>query len=192
MAPASPRIPPVVQHRPRREPPTDPSDCGPSTALPSPHVHTQRRGEHQHVCGHYSNPGPRPPNPFCRLVADTSLAAVYGIDMSAKDGELYRMVDTMRGFVDPLLLPGGYLLEMFPSLQHLPSWLPGMHIKHIVEEGRELVRSTFHRLDRMWTVANVSSSYRGSAYCLVLTTPRGVLRSDSGWTSKRAAQGKPW
>ncbi|KAM5542455.1 hypothetical protein V8D89_003914 [Ganoderma adspersum] len=102
------------------------------------------------------------------LVADTSLAAVYGIDMSAKDGELYRMVDTMRGFVDPLLLPGGCLLEMFPSLQHLPPWLPGMHIMHIVEEGRNMVRSTFDRLDLMWAVANQEGRAREAMVTRIL------------------------
>lgn len=103
-------------------------------------------------------------NPFHRLVADTMLATIYGIDTATNDGELYRMVDTMGRVVGPLLLPGAYILEMLPSLQHVPSWMPGMRIKRIIEEGRRFLRFTLDRLDLMWAEARVRSLHCGFAY----------------------------
>ena len=88
------------------------------------------------------------------------MPAVYGIDSSTDEraGELSGMIETLRHYADPLLLPGGYFLEMFPFLRYLPSWVPGLQIMKTVEEGRHAARSTFDKLDDMSTAANVSGS----------------------------------
>ena len=94
-----------------------------------------------------------------RLVSDTSLASVYGIEAEVDDPEceMAKITEALRHFSEPLLLPGGYILEILPFLRHIPSWLPGMHIKRTVEQGRRAVRSGFDKLDGMFTVATVSS-----------------------------------
>ncbi len=105
--------------------------------------------------------------PFARLVADTSMATVYGIDIATEDldGSLSKVIETLRQFAEPLLLPGGYLLEMFPFLQHLPSWIPGLKINKTLDTGRRAMRSILDRLDVMSTVATVSSSHYGFNHC---------------------------
>ena len=87
------------------------------------------------------------------------MPAVYGIDSStdARAGELAGMVETLRQHADPLLLPGAYVLEVFPFLRHLPRWVPGMGIRRTVEEGRRAMRRTPDKLDVMSTAANVSA-----------------------------------
>ncbi|PIL37686.1 cytochrome P450 [Ganoderma sinense ZZ0214-1] len=90
------------------------------------------------------------------LVTDSAMASVYGIDAASDDPEceMAKMIETLREFVEPLLLPGGYALEIFPFLRHLPSWLPGMHMKRTVEDGRRVVQGALDKLDSLSTAAN--------------------------------------
>ncbi|KAM5542456.1 hypothetical protein V8D89_003915 [Ganoderma adspersum] len=91
-----------------------------------------------------------------KLVADSAMASVYGIDAAVDDPEceMSKILEALRDFTEPLLLPGGYILEVFPFLRHLPSWLPGMHVKRTVEKGRRVVRAGLEKLDAMSTAAN--------------------------------------
>ena len=99
------------------------------------------------------------------------MASVYGIDAAVDDPkcEMSRILEALRDFAEPLLLPGGYILEVFPFLQHLPSWLPGMHFKRAVEKGRGVVRAGLEKLDAMSTAANVSASPYARNYFILLT-----------------------
>ena len=99
------------------------------------------------------------------------MASVYGIDAAVDDPEceMTKITEALRDFAEPLLLPGGYILEIFPFLQHLPSWLPGMHIKRTVEKGRGVVRAGLEKLDAISTVANVSVSSYPCDCCMLCT-----------------------
>ena len=100
------------------------------------------------------------------------MASVYGIDAAVDDPkcEMSRILEALRDFAEPLLLPGGYILEVFPFLQHLPSWLPGMHFKRTVEKGRGVVRAGLEKLDSMSTAANVSALSYACNCCVLLTS----------------------
>nr|VWP01592.1 Uncharacterized protein [Ganoderma boninense] len=91
------------------------------------------------------------------LVADTAMKLVYGIDAAVDDPEceMAKAIEALRAFVETLLLPSGHLImDIFPFLRHLPSWLPGMHVKRVVETGRRAVQGALDKLDNMSTAAN--------------------------------------
>ena len=90
---------------------------------------------------------------------------VYGIDAAVDDPEceMAKAIEALRAFVETLLLPSGHLImDIFPFLRHLPSWLPGMHVKRVVETGRRAVQGALDKLDNMSTAANVSLLLRFS------------------------------
>ncbi len=74
-----------------------------------------------------------------------AMRTVYGIvtDTLHGDVELYEAVERLSGFVDLVVLPPGHLMEAFPVLRHLPSWIPGMGTKRTALEGRHLFHPTF-------------------------------------------------
>ena len=53
----------------------------------------------------------------CRLVTDSAMASVYGIDAAVDDPEceMTKITEALRDFAEPLLLPGGYILEIIHS-----------------------------------------------------------------------------
>ena len=108
----------------------------------------------------------------CRLVTDSAMASVYGIDAAVDDPEceMTKITEALRNFAEPLLLPGGYILEIIPFLQHLPSWVPGMQIKRTVENGRAVVRAGLEKLDAISTAANVSALSYACNCCVLFTS----------------------
>ncbi|KAM5545117.1 hypothetical protein V8D89_001228 [Ganoderma adspersum] len=84
-----------------------------------------------------------------RLVSDTALRTVYGIDMhsSRNNTELYGLVERLSRLADLVVLPQSYILELFPSLRYVPSWFPGMGIKRAALEGRRIFHATLEALD---------------------------------------------
>ena len=82
------------------------------------------------------------------------MRTVYGIDMDAQrsDTQLYAAVDQLSRSADQVR-PPSHLMEVFPALRHLPSWLPGMGIKRMALEGRRVLRDALQALDNRFTAA---------------------------------------
>ena len=56
--------------------------------------------------------------------------------MQEESGEYFKMVERITDVAEDIAVPGRYAVEAFPSLQFLPSWLPGMHFKRYAESAR--------------------------------------------------------
>ncbi|KZT23374.1 cytochrome P450 [Neolentinus lepideus HHB14362 ss-1] len=60
---------------------------------------------------------------------DSIMATVYNYDVTSKDDHYVVIAEHALGFLAKCLLPGAFLVNYLPFLQHLPDWLPGMGFK---------------------------------------------------------------
>ncbi|KAI0642510.1 CyP450 monooxygenase [Trametes meyenii] len=74
------------------------------------------------------------------LFASTILPIAYGVDVNSSDDELVVVAERGLEAFSRLLVPGKYLVELFPTLRYLPKWAPGARFKHDAEEVRQIVR----------------------------------------------------
>ena len=61
---------------------------------------------------------------------------IYGIELQEESDEYFKMVERITDVAEDIAVPGRYAVEAFPSLQFLPSWLPGMHFKQYAENAK--------------------------------------------------------
>ncbi|EIW55506.1 CyP450 monooxygenase [Trametes versicolor FP-101664 SS1] len=81
------------------------------------------------------------------LFAATIMRVAYGIEVAEENDEYVTMAEEGLAAFSSLLVPGKYLVELFPILRFLPRWLPGVRFKRDAAEARVVV----HRLrDTPW------------------------------------------
>ncbi|KZT21351.1 CyP450 monooxygenase [Neolentinus lepideus HHB14362 ss-1] len=62
---------------------------------------------------------------------DSTMATVYNYEVASKDDRYVFIAEHALGFLAKCLLPGAFLVNYLPFLQHLPDWLPGMAFKRL-------------------------------------------------------------
>lgn len=61
---------------------------------------------------------------YCRSAASATLCAIYGWDpIEPEDDPLVERVNALTHRVVRAALPGAYLVEVFPIMKYLPSWM---------------------------------------------------------------------
>lgn len=81
------------------------------------------------------------------MFAATIMRIAYGIEVAEENDEYVAMAEEGLAAFSSLLVPGKYLVELFPALRLLPRWLPGVRFKRDAAEARVVV----HRLrDTPW------------------------------------------
>ncbi|TFK27923.1 cytochrome P450 [Coprinopsis marcescibilis] len=70
----------------------------------------------------------------------TSLVArlMYGIDIT-KDTTYTHLIDSIVASFEQAATPGRFLVDIFPSLQYIPAWMPGAYFRRFGEGARELL-----------------------------------------------------
>ncbi|TBU37472.1 cytochrome P450 [Dichomitus squalens] len=103
-------------------------------------------------------------------IAETSMRVSYGIELKddGSDREYYEMVERVRRIAEPLLHPGAYIMQAFPFLLHLPSWLPGLHIKRNAMEQRRDIDAITDKLYTVAATADENGSLRDSMVARIL------------------------
>ncbi|KAI0793615.1 CyP450 monooxygenase [Fomes fomentarius] len=80
-------------------------------------------------------------------LAATSLRVAYGLELSNGNEKYLRMLRTLNEIGVEFMVPGKFLVEAIPALQHLPTWFPGADFKRqaigVVPRVRQLVRGVF-------------------------------------------------
>ncbi|EJD40438.1 cytochrome P450 [Auricularia subglabra TFB-10046 SS5] len=90
-----------------------------------------------------------------RLTSSIILKLVYGYSVTADDDPLVKQAENVLRIFHTIAAPG-WMVDMFPILLHLPSWLPGMGFKRQAAEWRKLVEaSRRNALD--WTKGQIAS-----------------------------------
>ncbi|KAF5325127.1 hypothetical protein D9619_010038 [Psilocybe cf. subviscida] len=72
------------------------------------------------------------------VTAATIMSITYGYDIKAKADPFVHLVDSAAAVLAKAFLPGAAIVNVFPILRFLPSWLPGTGFKRDIVEGREL------------------------------------------------------
>ncbi|KAJ8457352.1 hypothetical protein ONZ51_g11586 [Trametes cubensis] len=74
------------------------------------------------------------------LFAATIVRITYGFDVREKDDDYVQMAEKGIAAFSSLLVPGKYLVELFPALRHLPAWFPGCRFKREASDARAVVQ----------------------------------------------------
>lgn len=53
------------------------------------------------------------------------MGTIYGINIHERGDKYCQLLERMAEVAETILLPGNFLVEAFPVLRYLPSWLPG-------------------------------------------------------------------
>ncbi|KAF6756890.1 cytochrome P450 [Ephemerocybe angulata] len=70
------------------------------------------------------------------MVGSLAISLAYGIPTRGRDDPLIQFVDSVARMLTRLLTPGGNVVDLFPLLKYLPSWLPGAGFKRYAESVR--------------------------------------------------------
>ncbi|KJA16391.1 hypothetical protein HYPSUDRAFT_193237 [Hypholoma sublateritium FD-334 SS-4] len=66
------------------------------------------------------------------------LATMYGYNVQAANDPCVAAADEGVHLAGPLCMPGGTLLNVFPALRHIPTWVPGTGSMRTVKRARAL------------------------------------------------------
>ncbi|EIW53210.1 cytochrome P450 [Trametes versicolor FP-101664 SS1] len=83
------------------------------------------------------------PNAVSRHMSFAFVASVlsiaYGIKTSRDDNHYSNMLQQTSELIETAVVPGKYLVELFPAMQHLPAWFPGTGFKKDASAALEKV-----------------------------------------------------
>ncbi|KAI0336742.1 CyP450 monooxygenase [Cubamyces sp. BRFM 1775] len=81
------------------------------------------------------------------LFAATIMQIAYGINIADEEEDYVTIAEEALSAFSNLLVPGKYLVELFPSLRKIPAWFPGAQFKRDTAKGKLAV----HRIrDTPW------------------------------------------
>ncbi|KXN93171.1 O-methylsterigmatocystin oxidoreductase [Leucoagaricus sp. SymC.cos] len=84
--------------------------------------------------------------PFCsspkltlrRMITGTAISITYGIEVKPKDDPFVKLaVEVTRSLID-VMVPGKFLVDSLPYLEHIPDWTPGASFKRETKEFKKL------------------------------------------------------
>ena len=86
------------------------------------------------------------------------MRVTYGIELSGGEGdrEYFDMAQRVATIAEPLLHASAQVIQVFPFLSRLPSWLPGLRINREVAEKRREIEAVNATLYKVATTATVS------------------------------------
>ena len=78
---------------------------------------------------------------FTRTIGTTIIRVAYGLDASGEGAAHVYLAERAMNCFNTVFQPGRYLVQMFPSLRHVPAWMPGAHWKREFEAWHPTVRA---------------------------------------------------
>ncbi|KAI0634877.1 CyP450 monooxygenase [Trametes polyzona] len=93
------------------------------------------------------------------LFAATIMHIAYGIDVAEEHDEYVTIVEKGLAAFSNSLVPGKYIIELFPILRYLPGWLPGVRFKRELAQAKTLA----HRLRNLPWKRTLDAIRKGSA-----------------------------
>ncbi|KAL0953804.1 hypothetical protein HGRIS_004986 [Hohenbuehelia grisea] len=76
-----------------------------------------------------------------RFTAALTLRIAYGLDIVSEDDEYVKIAEQSAHVINNSGPPGGTPVDMFPFLQHMPSWFPGTHYASFARASRPAVKN---------------------------------------------------
>ena len=71
----------------------------------------------------------------------------YGLEVADKDDRYVQMAEEAIPGFNAAFMPGKYLVETFPSLRFLPSWMPGAGFKR---DGKAWTKAVYRLVEIPW------------------------------------------
>ena len=66
---------------------------------------------------------------FRSTLSDTVMDVVYGMELEDENNRYLSIVQKGARIFSEVVAPGRFLVELFPSLAHVPTWFPGANFK---------------------------------------------------------------
>ncbi|EIW58876.1 CyP450 monooxygenase [Trametes versicolor FP-101664 SS1] len=125
------------------------------------------------------------PKDFSRHIHHAFAASVlnvgYGIEVSKDDDKYVNMLHSVHDLIEDAVVPGKYLVELFPTMQRLPSWFPGTRFRSdalFVRKGtQEVLYALYEEGKRRLASGNAKDSMLSA-----------TLQRTSNFDSKAAAE----
>jgi len=73
-----------------------------------------------------------------RTFSATIMNVLYGIEVKESDDPYISRAEVALDGFSAAAVPGSYLVDFFPFLKHVPSWLPGAGFKRQAQMWREV------------------------------------------------------
>ncbi|KAJ7672132.1 cytochrome P450 [Mycena polygramma] len=73
------------------------------------------------------------------LAAAIIMSTIYGYDIAPTHDRFVDLVDTTVKELGEAIFPGGFAVNTFPFLRHLPSWFPGCSFQRYAKDASKLV-----------------------------------------------------
>lgn len=116
-----------------------------------------------------------------RLTGSIILRLVYGYEVTS-DNDMFvqQSEEVLKSF--HLISTPGWVVDVFPMLRHLPSWLPGMGFKRKASKWKELAESS--RMNTFdWTKRQIASGKRLPCFAADLLEDQDRMKDERTFAS---------
>ncbi|EEB99501.1 hypothetical protein MPER_00810, partial [Moniliophthora perniciosa FA553] len=98
------------------------------------------------------------------LAAATIMGVVYGHDIASTNDYFVELAERVIGVIISLGKPSAAIVNIFPFMRHLPSWLPGCGFQHILRQSRMWIDDMVEKpyalaIDRINSGSNTKPSF---------------------------------
>ncbi|KDQ16499.1 hypothetical protein BOTBODRAFT_30835 [Botryobasidium botryosum FD-172 SS1] len=108
------------------------------------------------------------------------LRGLYDIPVDSGENEYITLAETVLDIVVLIAQPGKFLVELFPNLKYVPSWLPGAGWKRQAKKWRSLtmkmVNHPFNALKK-----DLDAGVAQPCYATTLMDTQGASEEDAKW-----------
>ncbi|KAI1792750.1 cytochrome P450 [Ganoderma leucocontextum] len=104
------------------------------------------------------------------VITETGMRVAYGIELAGgeSDREYFNMAQRAATIAEPLLHSSAQVMQVFPFLSRLPSWLPGLRVNREVAEKRREMEAVNAKLYTLATTATDNGVIRDSMVTRIL------------------------
>lgn len=96
---------------------------------------------------------------FLMSFSMTLMRSIYGYHVQGIDDPLLKKIQASLDFLVQASLPSNFLVNLFPSLRHVPEWFPGAGWKRAARKWREHQREVVKEIYD-WTKTRIASGER--------------------------------
>ncbi|KAF7369664.1 Cytochrome P450 [Mycena venus] len=100
---------------------------------------------------------------FRHMAGTLIMDIAYGIKVLPSDDPYIQLAEKAMHDLSNASIPGAFLVDTFPAMKYMPSWLPGASFKHKANEWRKVVREVlekpFHETKQNITMGTARPSF---------------------------------
>ncbi|KAJ7483541.1 cytochrome P450, partial [Mycena latifolia] len=82
---------------------------------------------------------------FRHMAGALIMDVTYGIDVNSSNNQYIDLAEEAMHGLSVASLPGRFLVDTFPALKHVPSWIPGAEFKRMAKQWHKATRELLER-----------------------------------------------